>query len=116
MSNTKQEMLHAYNDLLKQMQKKEKTKLKPEKKIKEIVNVADSVSSEGVVKGISNLKLEMEKMLTQISDRLEGEVSMGKREKGFIRSRSKNGKLKRRKTERGKMENISIPLKGSNNW
>ena len=80
MSNTKQEMLHAYNDLLKQMQEKEKTELKPEKKIeekkiKEIVNVADSLSSEGVVKGISNLKLEMGKMLTQISDRLEEEVS-----------------------------------------
>lgn len=79
-SNTKQEMLDAYNALLKQLEEKRGTELKPEKKIeekkmKEVVEVADSLSSEGVVKGISNLKLEIGKMLTQISDRLEEEVS-----------------------------------------
>ena len=80
MSNTKQEMLAAYNSLLKQIEEKTKTELKPEKKIeekkvKEVVEVADSLSSEGVVKGISSLKLEIGKMLTQISDRLEEEVN-----------------------------------------
>ena len=79
-SNTKQEMLDAYNTLLKQLEEKREAELKPEKKIeekkmKEVVEVADTLSSEGVVKGISNLKLEIGKMLTQISDRLEEEVN-----------------------------------------
>ncbi|OIP34774.1 MAG: hypothetical protein COW04_11975 [Deltaproteobacteria bacterium CG12_big_fil_rev_8_21_14_0_65_43_10] len=80
MSNTKQEMLATYNALLKQLHEKEEAEPKPEKKMeekkmKEVVAVADSLSSEGVVKGISSLKLEVGKMLTQISDRLEEEVN-----------------------------------------
>ncbi len=39
------------------------------------MEVADALSSEGVVKGISNLKVEIGKMLTQISDKLEEEVN-----------------------------------------
>ena len=73
-------MLAAYNALLKQLQEKEETELKPEKKMeerktKEVVELAEGLSSEGVVKGISNLKLEISKMLTQISDRMEEEVN-----------------------------------------
>ena len=80
MSSTKQEMLNAYNALLKQLQEKDETELKPEKRIeekkmKEVVEVADSLSSEGVVKGISSLKLEIGRMLTHISDQLEEEVN-----------------------------------------
>lgn len=80
MSNTKQEMLKTYNALLKQLQEKREEELKPEQKVeekkaKEVLEVATSLSSEGVVKGISNLKLDMSKMLIQISDKLEGEVN-----------------------------------------
>ncbi|MBW1741176.1 MAG: hypothetical protein JRJ42_08600 [Deltaproteobacteria bacterium] len=80
MSNTKQEMLEAYNALLKELQEKKEAELEPEKrreerKAKEVVQVADSLSSEGVAKGISDLKLEIGKMLTQISDGLEEEVN-----------------------------------------
>ena len=80
MSNTKQEMLEAYNTLLKQLQEKREAELKPEKKVeekrtKEVLEVAGAMSSEGVVKGVSNLKLETSKMLTQISDKLEDEVN-----------------------------------------
>ncbi|MEA1936220.1 MAG: hypothetical protein U9M96_05340 [Thermodesulfobacteriota bacterium] len=80
MSNTKKEMLDAYNVLLKQLQEKREVELKPEQKIeekraKEVIEVASSLSSEGVVKGISSLKLDMSKMLTQISDKLEDEVN-----------------------------------------
>ena len=79
MSNTKKEMLDAYNSLLKKIQEKKEAELKPEKKIeerkvKEVVEIADSLSTEGVVKGISNLKLEIGRMLTQISDKMEEEV------------------------------------------
>jgi hypothetical protein len=80
MTNTKQEMLKAYNRLLKELQEKKEVELKPEKQLeekkkKEVVQVADSLSSEGVVKGISNLKVEIGKMLTQISDKLDEEVN-----------------------------------------
>jgi len=80
MSNTKKEMLDAYNALLKQLQEKKEAELKPEQKIeekraKEVVEVASSLSSEGVVKGISSLKLDMSRTLTQISDKLEDEVN-----------------------------------------
>ena len=80
MTNTKQEMLKAYNRLLKELQEKKEVELKPEKKLeekkkKEVVQVADSLSSEGVVKGISNVKVEIGKMLTQISDKLDEEVN-----------------------------------------
>jgi len=79
MSNTKQEMLNAYNAILKQLQEKSEAELKPEKKIeekkaKEVVKIADSLSTEGVVKEISNLKLDIGKILMQISDGMEGEV------------------------------------------
>ncbi|MCL6088174.1 MAG: hypothetical protein M1475_07150 [Actinobacteria bacterium] len=80
MSNTKKEMIDTYNTLLKQLQEKSEAELKPEKKIeekknKEVVQVAEALSSEGVIKEIGNLKLEIGKRLTGISDGLEEEVS-----------------------------------------
>lgn len=80
MSKTKKEMLDAYHALLKQLQEKSEAELKPEKKIeekkkREVVEVAETLSSEGVVKEIGNLKLEIGKRLTSISDGLEEEVS-----------------------------------------
>ena len=79
MSNTKKEMLDAYNALLKQLREKREAELKPEKiieekKKREVVEVAETLSSEGVVKEIGNLKLEIGKRLTHISDGLEEEV------------------------------------------
>jgi len=79
-SNTKKEMIDTYNALLKQLQEKRESELKPEKKIEEkkkgeVVEVAETLSSEGVVKEIGNLKLEIGRKLTSISDGLEEEVS-----------------------------------------
>ncbi len=80
LSNTKQEMLEAYNVALKQLEAQREAELKPEKKLeekkaKEVIQVAESLSSEGVAKEISNLKIETSKTLAQISDRLEEEVN-----------------------------------------
>jgi len=80
MSNTKKEMLDAYNALLKQLQEKREAELKPEQRIeekraKEVIEAASSLSSEGVVKGIGSLKLDISRTLTQISDKLEDEVN-----------------------------------------
>jgi hypothetical protein len=84
MSNTKKEMLETYNAFLKQLQEKREAELKPEKKIeekkqKEVVKVAETLSSEGVVRDIGNLKLEIGKRLTHISDGLEEEVDKFKK-------------------------------------
>jgi len=80
LSNTKQEMLEAYQVVLKQLEAQKDAELKPEKKLeekkaKEVIQVAESLSSEGVAKEISNLKIETSKTLAQISDRLEEEVN-----------------------------------------
>jgi hypothetical protein len=79
LTSTKQEMLHAYNTLLKELENKQEGELRPEKKIeekknREAVQVAESLTAEGVGKEISALKLEIGKALTSISDQLEGEV------------------------------------------
>lgn len=80
LSNTKQEMLNAYNELLTQLQEKRETELKPEEKIEEkamkkVVEVTDSLSTEGIVQEVSTLKSETGKLLGQLSDRLEEEVN-----------------------------------------
>lgn len=80
MTSTKQEMLDAYNNVLKQLQEKDEAELKPEKKVeekkqKEAVQVAQALSSEGAINDIANLRIEISKVLTQISDKLEEEVS-----------------------------------------
>ena len=73
-------MLEAYNAVSKQLEAQREAELKPEKKLeekkaKEVIQVAESLSSEGVARGISTLKIEAGKMLAQISDRLEEEIS-----------------------------------------
>lgn len=88
-TSTKQEMLEAYNNLLKQLQEKGKEDLKPQeeiekKKTKEITAIADSLSAEGVVKEVGTLKLEIGKTLTQITDKLEEEVNKYRKVKDAI--------------------------------
>jgi len=80
LANTKQEMLQAYGETLKQLEAQKEMELKPEKKLeekkaKEVIQVAESLSSEGVAKEISTLKIETGKMLAQISDRLDEEIN-----------------------------------------
>jgi chromosome segregation ATPase len=77
--NTKQQMLDAYNELLRQLQEKQEADVKPEERIEEktmtqAVKVADALSTEGVVQGIGALKSETGKLLNQLSDRLEEEI------------------------------------------
>ncbi len=80
MSSTKKEMLDAYDALLNQLQEQQEAALRPEKKAeekrtREVVKAAESLLSEGVVKGINNLKFDISKMLTEVSDKLEEEVN-----------------------------------------
>ena len=80
MKNTKQEILASYNELLKKIKDKEDRELKPEKKIQEkkkeeVLSKVSDVSADSVVKNINNLKNETNKMLMQLSDKLELEVN-----------------------------------------
>ena len=78
MANTKKEMLEAYGRLLKKLQAKREAEKKPEqkieeKKVRQAVEVADSLSMEGVGKEIAGLKAEVGKVLVELSDNLESE-------------------------------------------
>ncbi|MFH1147598.1 MAG: hypothetical protein V1736_07815 [Pseudomonadota bacterium] len=79
-ASTKQEMLEAYGSLAKELQEREGSELEPEKKregkrAQEAVQVADTLSAEGIAVGINDLKLETNRMLTQLSERLDEEVN-----------------------------------------
>lgn len=92
--NTKQEMMDAYSELLKQLEEKEKTELKPEEKKEKIKNEkvirdVDALSTEGVVKGAANLKMEIGRMLAGLSDRLEEETDKYTKVKGAIEIKRK---------------------------
>jgi hypothetical protein len=79
MSNTKKEIIEAYNDLLEQLEAKAKSELKPEaiieeKKAAEVVEVADTVAENSILTEINDLRVEMSKTLTQISENIEVET------------------------------------------
>ena len=79
MTSTKQEMLEAYNAVLQELKEKEEAELKPEtkveeKKAKEVLKVADALSPDGITREIGELRVELGKMLTHVSDSLSGEV------------------------------------------
>ncbi|MDP3695720.1 MAG: hypothetical protein Q8R42_06375, partial [Desulfocapsaceae bacterium] len=78
-TNTKQEMLDSYNELLKQFEEKREAETTPEAKVaekvvKQAVAVADTLTTEGIVRDIGSLKLEVGKVLTSLSDKLELEA------------------------------------------
>ncbi len=78
-TNTKQEMLDAYNDLLSQLETKRETETTPEQKVAEkavnqVVAVADALTADSIIREISGLKAEVGKVLTTLSDSLEQEA------------------------------------------
>ena len=79
MKSTKEEMLDAYNTILKQVQEKRENEMKPEKKLEEkkiaeTVKIAESLTAEGVVQELGSIKIDIGKTLTKISDTLEAQV------------------------------------------
>ncbi len=80
MSSTKKEMLEAYKTLLEQLREKAEAKISSErkaeeKKVKEIEELVDSLSSEKIDRETGNLKIEIGKMLGELSERLENAVN-----------------------------------------
>jgi len=109
MTSTKQEMLKAYNTLVKELEAKQESELKPEKKIeekksREAVQVAESLTAEGVGKEIAALRQEISKTLTAISDQLEGEVAR------FVAIRNAIGAKEKELTELYEIEKSAMSL------
>ena len=79
MTNTKKEMLSAYKEVVRQLREKREAQLKPqerveERKKEEAVQVADSLSTEGIAREVGNLRSEVGKVLNDLSEHLEEEI------------------------------------------
>ena len=79
MTNTKKEMLTAYNNLLKQMEEKRINQATSEQKIEQkakeqIVEVADKAVEENLSNNVLNLKSEIGRMLNGLNEKLDAEV------------------------------------------
>jgi hypothetical protein len=78
-ASTKKELLEAYEETARQLQEKREAELRPEqireeKKAKEVVQIAESLTTDGIARGIGDLRMEIGKMLTKVSDSLEEQV------------------------------------------
>ncbi len=78
--STKQELLDAYNSLVKELEEKRQLELNPERKAEEkvtrqAVKRADDMSLDGVSSGIGDLKGEIAKTLTSIGEKMEAELT-----------------------------------------
>ncbi len=94
MSSTKQEMLTAYKEVVKRLKEKRETELKPqqrseERQKQEAVQVADSLSTEGIAREVGNLRSEISKVLIELSDRMEEEIGKYLRLKRAVEAREK---------------------------
>jgi len=94
LSNTKKEMLEAYDKLLKQLEEKREAELKPSekieaKKIREVAETADSITTEGVAKKTTDLKYEFGITLSKLSEELEAEVAKYQNIKTAVENKQK---------------------------
>lgn len=72
-TNTKTEILEAYNELLQKMQTESRKNPKEEKALEqkiETVKAAAALSAEGIVKSIANIKLEIASSLDKVEESL----------------------------------------------
>ena len=79
-ASAKQQMLETLSEVTPQVEQRTAATAKPEERIEqrstgEAVATADALSTDGVVKSIGELRAGVGKMLAQLSDRLEEEVS-----------------------------------------
>lgn len=90
MKNTKQELLDAYDQLLKEVENRQAGALKPEQKVeekkkKEVLKAVEEFSTDGITGNINNLKLDIGKMLGGLSEKLDSEAEKYNKVKEAIR-------------------------------
>ena len=95
MKSTKQEMLQTYKEVLAELEAKQEVQLKPEivleeKKTQEAIEVTDSLSTDGIVQEITGVRLEVGKLLSEVSDRLEEEVNKYRQVKVAVKAKEKD--------------------------
>ncbi len=78
-TNTKQEMLDAYNSLMTEFENAQGSLQMPEEMIaaretKTAIDTADKLAAESIIKDISELKLKFGKALSEMSEKLEEEI------------------------------------------
>lgn len=93
-SSTKQEMLAAYKEMVKRLKEKREAELKPqqraeEKQKEQAMQVAESLSTEGIAREVSNLRSEISKVLIELSDRMEEEIGKYLHLKRAVEAREK---------------------------
>jgi len=79
-TNTKQEMLDAYNKLLESLESKKDNEIKAsekieEKQVKAAIDFTDSISNEIINKKISDLKYEFGSTLSKLNEKIEEEFT-----------------------------------------
>ncbi len=79
MKNTKRELLDAYQNAMEQLREKERTQLKPEqtiqaKKEAQVVAAVTDLSADKVSQEIGQLRNDINKMLSELAEKLTGEV------------------------------------------
>lgn len=94
LSNTKKEMLEAFNQLKDKLQEQASAGLEPEKareekKEKEIVKTADIVTSDSVISRVNDLKMEVTKSLSGIAAKIEEETARYNKIKEAIEVKNK---------------------------
>ena len=94
LKNTKQQMLDAYHELVKKLEEKRESELKPEQKaetqkVERAVKTADSLSLDGVTEGIGKIKSEINKLFGALVDKSENELTKYDQIKEAIRAKEK---------------------------
>lgn len=79
-SNTKQQLLEAYDELVNQIEEKRKSELRPEEKIREkearkAIEIADSLSMDSIIKSMGSIKGEAARLLGELSEKMEQEIN-----------------------------------------
>lgn len=88
-SSTKKEMLEAYKQLVDKFKEQASAELKPEKvkeerKAREVVQAADAISADPILKRLGDLKGEITRELSDVAGKLEEETSRYNRIKSAI--------------------------------
>lgn len=92
--NTKQEMLEAYQALVRQLEEKRAAELRPEKRVEErqaqeAVAVATGLAPDGVERALGNLKADIGKSLAEVAERMAAEVTRFKAVQKAVESKER---------------------------
>lgn len=94
MTHTKEQMLKAYSQLVKQLEEQREGEMKPEQKreeilTKEAVETTDGLSTDGVSRSIGGIKTEVGTFFNQLTDSLEEELNKYRQVKRAVEAKDR---------------------------